>query len=559
MNWKTILALLLVPLMLVGVGRWAQQQMEESWMSFVEYRTPYAFDLPGGRATEPLTDRVVLVLIDGLRVDRAQEMPTLRRLMEEGAYRIAVTGEPSLSYPSWTVVATGTYQEISGVITNWYEGQVKVDNVFAAAQRAGLRTVLVGSPGWEMLFGPWFDEKHVYDKEGSEDPDLDVSRKVVELARVGKLGDLNLVYFGATDDVAHAFGGASEEYARAAARIDELLSQVVDALDPSTTTLVVTSDHGHIDTGGHGGWEPVVKEVPLILWGRGVKAGSYGGKVGQADIAPTIAALLGTPHPTHSTGMVLVEMLDLSEDQRASRLAAVADVQAAFTREYVAFHRGEEPQLEVSEEDPARLLDEAASLRESARAAHLATGRWARFPSAVAVLLVILALAYLALRHPGRVRTLAGIATYFVLYNLLFFGRGYRYSLSVFNEEAYIMDFFNSRLMDAAACLVLAAAVTALLVAWRRRHTVRELVWTVEAMSLGVFALLALQALWMYYTWGFAYEWYLPDLRPAFKFYLDLLQMVATGFAAVIAPLVGLLVGKIIATLVPPPGRAVRG
>ncbi len=558
MNWKAVLALLLVPLMLVGVGRWAQQQMEESWMSFAAYRTPYAFDLPGGRSTEPLTDRVVLVVIDGLRVDRAEEMPVLRRLMEEGAYRIAVTGEPSVSYPSWTVVVTGAYQEITGVTSNWYEGQVKVDNVFAAAQRAGLRTVLVGSPGWEMLFGAWFDERYLYDKEQFEDPDLEVSRKAVELARAGELGNLNLVYFGAIDDVGHAFGAASEEYAQAADRVDGLISDLVEVLDPSTTTLVITSDHGHIDTGGHGGWEPVVKEVPLILWGRGVQAGSDGGKVGQADIAPTIAALLGAPHPSHSTGRVLVEMLNLSEDQRASRMAAVAEVQAAFTRKYVAFHRGEEPQLEVREEDPVELLEQAAALRESSKTAHLAAGRWARVPSAVAFLLLILALAYLALRHPARVRTLVGTATYFVLYNLLFFGRGYRYSLSVINEEAYLMDFFNSRLIDAAACLLLAAAVTALLVAWRRRYTAGELVWNVETMSLGVFSLLALQVLWMYYTWGFSYEWYLPDLGPAFKFYLDMLQMVATGFAAVIAPLVGLLVGKIVTALVPP-GRAVRG
>ena len=32
------------------------------------------------------------------------------------------------------------------------------------------------------------------------------------------------------------------------------------------TVVMVTADHGHVDVGGHGGTEEVVKKIPLILY-----------------------------------------------------------------------------------------------------------------------------------------------------------------------------------------------------------------------------------------------------------------------------------------------------
>jgi hypothetical protein len=52
--------------------------------------------------------------------------------------------------------------------------------------------------------------------------------------------------------------------------------------------------------------------VPFVLYGRGVRAGSYRAPVSTIDIAPTMAALLGIPAPAQAEGRVLTEGLATS-------------------------------------------------------------------------------------------------------------------------------------------------------------------------------------------------------------------------------------------------------
>jgi arylsulfatase A-like enzyme len=47
--------------------------------------------------------------------------------------------------------------------------------------------------------------------------------------------------------------------------------------------------------------------VPLLLFGSGVVAGTYTGRVGIADLAPTLSALLGISAPSGAQGRVLRE------------------------------------------------------------------------------------------------------------------------------------------------------------------------------------------------------------------------------------------------------------
>ena len=44
-----------------------------------------------------------------------------------------------------------------------------------------------------------------------------------------------------------------------------------------TVFLIITSDHGHRDDGGHGGDEEAVLHTPLIFSGDAVKEGSSSG------------------------------------------------------------------------------------------------------------------------------------------------------------------------------------------------------------------------------------------------------------------------------------------
>jgi arylsulfatase A-like enzyme len=50
-------------------------------------------------------------------------------------------------------------------------------------------------------------------------------------------------------------------------------------------------------------------QVPLILWGRGIRRGAYGGRVSTVDIAPTLARLLDLTPAEPLDGRVLTEAL----------------------------------------------------------------------------------------------------------------------------------------------------------------------------------------------------------------------------------------------------------
>ena len=49
--------------------------------------------------------------------------------------------------------------------------------------------------------------------------------------------------------------------------------------------------------------------VPLLWFGAGIAPGTHAGTVSMADVAPTLAFLLGISQPGGSKGRVLSEML----------------------------------------------------------------------------------------------------------------------------------------------------------------------------------------------------------------------------------------------------------
>ena len=53
--------------------------------------------------------------------------------------------------------------------------------------------------------------------------------------------------------------------------------------------------------------------VPLLLWGEGIRPGTYPGRVGEVDLAPTLARLLALTPPERLDGRVLVEALERTD------------------------------------------------------------------------------------------------------------------------------------------------------------------------------------------------------------------------------------------------------
>lgn len=542
MRSRPLLLYLLVVLLLAGVGFGAQRLTRVSFLSFVNYAAPAAVPLEPGAAGPGLTRRVILIVIDGLRADAFERMSVVERYRPRASLWRAWTAEPSLSFPGWTTILSGAPPEISGVTTNWYEGAVKVDHLLAAAKRGGVATAVAGNPGWGQLFAGSIDEFIAVKDPSYTDliaihaTTFAVTRAGERLIREGR-ARLIILHYPAPDLMGHGSGATSQAYGDSVRAIDEDLTRLLGGLSLATTTMLITSDHGHIASGGHGGWEQVVRETPLMFLGVGIHPDEGFDPARQADIAPTVAALLGLSVPAHSIGRPLDEALTqipAGLEQRWERQ------QARFFDAYSVAVLGRHAQVlttPLGGPDPEairRISDELSRQMAEWRARALARDRQRRLP--YAVLAAILPLGYLLLGRPRRdlLPALAGTAVFLGVAFGLFFGKGYYYSLSVINRQELLEPFFKARTVDAA----IAIAAGALVAGWaaRRRGLRAGALAGLSTAYLAAYAIV-LQALYFIALWGIRFPYYLPDLRLGFKFYLDLLALTPVGVLAV--PLVG--------------------
>lgn len=518
-----------------------------SWSQVVEYRTPFGdYDRPwaGTPADDPVTSedapRAVIVIVDGLRLDVTDQMPGYQTLRQYGADMVAVTPQPSLSYPTWTTILSGATPDVSGVTTNWFEGAVPVETLIDSALASGT-SVAVSAP---EDFGELYDAGRVeasylrpWTEEYMSAEYVDAAIGLVQTASPSLL----VVHLPDVDEVGHVSGGASPAYVDMARRVDAEILRLVQALQDDRTLFVIAADHGHIDQGGHGGPEPVATRVPALFVGQAAMLERA--PISQTDIAPTVAAFLGIRIPAHAEGRVRAELL-LGEVDDGFEHAQ------AFAERYVS----------VLEQDPepvrsARTVGEVETALAEARSTRLDEDRASRLPVALALAAVALfaLVALVALSWRAAAAALVGVVVYYLIYNGLYFlVHGYRWSLSAFNTETYVQQFFYLRMAEAAVAALLGVVAAAVVYPFLRERPKgpREPGYLAGWLALGpatviaILATLALQVAWFLWAWGAAVVWRLPDLRWGFKYDLDLTQMTAVGAAVLLAPLATYLVGR---------------
>lgn len=86
--------------------------------------------------------------------------------------------------------------------------------------------------------------------------------------------DVSFVYFCETDDAGHDFGVFTPEYDEAVTNSDRHLGYLLEAVDARVERgeawiVAVTTDHGHVDAGGHGGDSPEETQTFLLVSARG--------------------------------------------------------------------------------------------------------------------------------------------------------------------------------------------------------------------------------------------------------------------------------------------------
>ncbi len=308
------------------------------------YRSPLkdAPPQPAAQGDAALSRRVVMVLVDGLRLDVSQDnrvMPTLEALRAQGLAVSMRSRAPSYSAPAYAVLFTGAWQNISdGAANNLafadYQPWTQ-DNLFAAAKRAGMKTAVGGYYWFERFIPPPNRDVSLF-VEG-EDAAADAS---VLGHALPWLDDpayrLVLIHLDQVDHAGHTQGGDSQAYRDAARRVDEALGKIAARLDWNKDTLLVFSDHGHLDRGGHGGSERVVTTQPFVMVGAGVVAQKMAGEMPMVDVAPSVAALLGLPLPASAQGAPLWEGIQWQPGQRARAAQAWSAQQEGLVSAYRA-------------------------------------------------------------------------------------------------------------------------------------------------------------------------------------------------------------------------------
>lgn len=529
-----------------------------SWEQVVSYESPYLELASRGRQSgvrNPFSGpararRLVLVIVDGLRLDASERMLTLDGLREYGSDLVAVAPQPSLSFPAWTTILSGATPVVSGVTTNWYEGRVGVETLLDLELAARRRCVVVGPESFDELF----DARRAHgvalrDWEGEPLVEWMVDNAV----RLAKREDADfvLVHIPDIDEAGHGSGGTSEEYRRSVERVDRGLRRLTESLRSADTAFAVVSDHGHVATGGHGGWEPEVTRTPAVLAGAGVGLARKARYIAQQDLAPTLSALHGLVPPEESLGVFRREVLpgDPPSEPDTMRVRMRSVIAG---REDTAVVSAARVPVVPAHETPGAVVDPVRSSAEGAE--RVAMERRERLPLALGLaalaVAVIAFVGWLSLR--ALVSVAAGATVYFVVYDGLYFLlHRHRWSLSAFNSEDLVQAFFNARMAEAALAGVLGAAAAALVYPMMRRapkaSVGRYLVGWVSlgpATVLAVQALLALQVAWFLWAYGARVEWVLPDFRWGFKYDLDLVQMTGLGAAAALSPLATYLTGR---------------
>ncbi|MGP5394910.1 alkaline phosphatase family protein [Arthrobacter rhombi] len=228
--------------------------------------------------------KILLVGIDGLILKTALKTdvaPTIVELHGAGSFTEITMAAPTLSGPGWATLLTGSSHEQHGVTDNNFIGHrlLTRPDLLSRAFYQDQTTTTFAAAGWPPLVdpagvGPIIHERREQQHAGRHRViardgetygyplvDAEIAAFAVD-ALHGKGPDVSFVYFCDADDAGHVYGANDVEYLNAIARIDAHVNRLHATLEQrvrehdESWLLVLTTDHGHMEEGGHGGGSP---------------------------------------------------------------------------------------------------------------------------------------------------------------------------------------------------------------------------------------------------------------------------------------------------------------
>jgi Type I phosphodiesterase / nucleotide pyrophosphatase/Sulfatase len=265
----------------------------------------------------PLAKRVIVVVIDGCRLDRFREAekPYLEKMMEGGTiYDSVETVYPARTVVCFSSMLTGAAPAAHGITSNLVlKLGLKVESVFDVLRRAGKRGRLVGIAHLIDAFGD--DVASVTSVAHNDKIDQNLiaaARREIETYEP----ELLVLQLLAVDQNGHVRGTGYPEYVERIEITDRLIEGFVLWCEDSgyleDAAVILMADHGQgKGIGAHGHLSEGERFVPFAMWGSGVAGGRVVEKPASIlDLAPTISYLLGIEQPKGSTGRVLHDALE---------------------------------------------------------------------------------------------------------------------------------------------------------------------------------------------------------------------------------------------------------
>ncbi|KAL8734545.1 MAG: hypothetical protein Q9166_001445 [cf. Caloplaca sp. 2 TL-2023] len=311
-------------------------------------------------------EKAVIIIVDALRYDftvpydgTTHHFHNALEVLHETAVQQPETAFllPFIADPPTTTLqrlkglTTGTLPTFIDAGSNFGGTAIEEDNLVVQLRDAGRTLVHLGDDTWHSLFPGYFDANltHAYDSFNVWDlhtVDNGVTEHLMPLlnSETGKW-DIIFGHYLGVDHAGHRYGPDHSATNEKLKQMDGVIRDIMTGLDDETL-LVVLGDHGMDTKGDHGGESD--DEVEAALWMYSKKAvfghghnGLVGPPrtakerpVGQIDLVPTLALLLGMPIPFNNLGSPIAEAFVGPKQPDWEKLASVNALSAAQIQRY---------------------------------------------------------------------------------------------------------------------------------------------------------------------------------------------------------------------------------
>ena len=227
------------------------------------------------------------------------------------------TVQVTSSGPGWSTILTGVWNDVHGVTNNGFGGanfnttaptyletlEDNVTDIYSASLTnwTPIDTHIISSvdnPTTKMDFRlPGGNDATIASSTQTQLSGLDTSKPAAIF-----------IHFDEVDGAGHSAGSGSPVFAAEIEEKDDLVGNLLSTITSRPNfaaedwQIVLTSDHGHTNSGGHGGQSELERRIPYMVSSKSLSQGGLPQGVSHADVAPTVLDHFGVAIPGYYYG-----------------------------------------------------------------------------------------------------------------------------------------------------------------------------------------------------------------------------------------------------------------